>query len=749
MHIPFWKQNRLSRFLMLYIILCSLFFIFLITAIQLKSEYQKDIKAIHTTLESIQSNHLPGLASSTFELNTEQLGYQLQILVQLKDIHYAEIYEIVKGEKRTIINFGDETVSRDVIRNYPLKHIRGSGKSKIYGHLLVVASYSAIHQRLWEQAFVVSKTNGLGIFLLGISILLIIQLMITRHINAMLSHTKQLDLENLNQKLILQRRIKHSSKPDELDMLASAINTMQARLIAKTRENEKTKEALLDSEKLYRSLVENINIGITLVDQDHNIIMSNSAQGKMFCQDKALFTGKNCFKAFAGRDEICDDCPGLTAMQEGYARETTARWQNHDDGSFFFVKIRAFPIQDEHGFNKGFIEVVEDITEQRQTEEALRRSQKMDAIGQMAGGIAHDFNNILGIIIGNLSLLKRMVINDDKALKRIDTANKAAQRAADLTKQLLGFSRQQSEQAKPTDINRVIRDMDSLLIRSVTPEVEVELQLKNNLWLTDIDSADFEDAVLNLTLNARDAMPMGGKLTVETSNKILDAAYAKMNPAVTPGEYVEFSLNDTGIGMTADEQEHVFEPFFSTKPRGKGTGLGLSMVFGFIQRSKGHIKIYSEVGIGTTFRCYLPRSTNIHEEQRGFTIVESQLPEGQETVLVVDDEEALLSLAQEYLTMRGYTVFTASTGKQALQIIEKQPEIDLLFSDIVMPGGINGYELAEQAVILNPQLKVLLTSGYSSKTLSRNGQARFKENLLRKPYNHEEIATKVRFVLDN
>jgi signal transduction histidine kinase len=388
------------------------------------------------------------------------------------------------------------------------------------------------------------------------------------------------------------------------------------------------------------------------------------------------------------------------------------------------------------------------INEIKLNEEALRRSQKMEAIGQLTGGIAHDFNNILGAILGNIELLELQTVADEKTKKRFDTIKHSIQRAVDLTKQLLGFSRTEVTGAKVTNINEVIMNMQNLIIRSLTPQVEVKHQLSEDLWLTEINPGDFEDAMLNLALNARDAMPDGGKLSIETCNRSLDASYCALNPGIVPGDYVELAVSDNGLGISLEDQERIFEPFFTTKPPGKGTGLGLAMVFGFVKRSGGNIKIYSEPGIGSTFRLYLPRAKGTEQPLDSGSAQATNMPRGKETILVVDDEISLLQMVEETLRAQGYTVLTATNGKQALEILAAEPVIDMLFSDVVMPGGINGYELAEQAVASRPQLKVLLTSGYTEMAVARNGQARFNATLLNKPYTLMNLTQRVRQMLD-
>ena len=393
-------------------------------------------------------------------------------------------------------------------------------------------------------------------------------------------------------------------------------------------------------------------------------------------------------------------------------------------------------------------ERIEYEEERKKIETQLRQSQKMDAIGQLTGGIAHDFNNILGIIIGNLDLIKFSFTAEGKVLKYLTAIETSAERAAKVTKQLLGFSRQQAVDVSAVDINRAVSSMDVLTTLTVSPEIEVSENLISGLWLTDINFGDFQDALLNLIINARDAMSGGGRLTIETRNATLDAAYCSQYPNVIAGEYVQLSISDTGTGIPAELQERIFEPFYTTKAEGKGTGLGLAMVFGFIERSKGHINVYSESGVGTTFHLYLPRSVEQEETTEASEPQPTILPPGSETILVVDDEPGLVSLAQDSLQLLGYHVLTAMDGNQALEQLAAEPSISLLFSDVVMPGGLNGYQLAEKARETLPELKVLLTSGYTKKAVAQNGQAQFDANLLNKPYTQSELALQVRSMLD-
>ena len=417
------------------------------------------------------------------------------------------------------------------------------------------------------------------------------------------------------------------------------------------------------------------------------------------------------------------------------------------NGTIKHVQERFETFYDDTGRPLSSVGTVQDITERVIMEESLHRAQKMEIVGQLSGGIAHDFNNQLGIIIGFLDILKNDIVHDEEALYCVGHATKATLRCIDLTRQLLSFSRVHSKEKVVADLNGLLKDLETMIERSVTPEIEVQYFLTDELWRTEIDPGEFQDVILNLVINARDAMPGSGKLLIETTNKHLDTGYTTLNSGVEAGDYVLLMLSDTGSGISADTLKHIFDPFFTTKPEGEGTGLGMTMVYGFAKRNGGNIKVYSEPGVGTTIRLYLPRSTVSVATVQAKNDLE-ELPTGHESILIVDDEVELLHLADQYLSDLGYRTHLAETVAQALELLARDENIDLLFSDVVMPGGMNGYELAQQATQQRHNLKVLLTSGFTSKTMVHNGLARFSSHLLSKPYRKDDLAQHIRLVLD-
>jgi signal transduction histidine kinase/CheY-like chemotaxis protein len=396
-------------------------------------------------------------------------------------------------------------------------------------------------------------------------------------------------------------------------------------------------------------------------------------------------------------------------------------------------------------------------------EDTLRQAQKLEAVGQLTGGIAHDFNNLLTIIIGNLDTLQRRLSHSSPTqdashlaatlMKPLDLALQGARSAAQLTHRLLAFSRRQPLEPGRLDLNRLLAAMSELLRRTLGESISIETVLAGGLWPTFADANQLENALINLALNARDAMPNGGHLTIETANTYLDEAYSRRFGDITPGQYVQISVTDTGTGIAAEVIERVFEPFFTTKTAGEGSGLGLAMVHGFVKQSGGHVRIYSEVGHGTTVKIYLPRL--IQPEQSVAAppekaISTSQLPRAQpqETVLVVEDNAGVREYATSALEDLGYRVLEASDAREALRVLDGAPRIDMLFTDVVLPGAINGRELARKVLEGRAGVSVLFTTGYTRNAIVHHGRLDANVHLLNKPYTQQELARKVRELLD-
>lgn len=387
-----------------------------------------------------------------------------------------------------------------------------------------------------------------------------------------------------------------------------------------------------------------------------------------------------------------------------------------------------------------------DLTRQKEMEERLRQSQRLEAVGQLTGGIAHDFNNLLTVIMGNAEELAEQLSENDHLRLLAEMTRTAAERGADLTSRLLAFARRQPLEPKSTDVNRLVARMDGLLRRILAENVEIEFVRGAGLWSAFVDPSQFEAAILNLAVNARDAMPGGGRLTVETANAYIDEAYAGRHIEVAPGQYVMLSVSDSGVGMSPQVAARAFEPFFTTKETGKGSGLGLSMVYGFVKQSRGHVNIYSEEGQGTTVKIYLPRGDAA--EDVAVAPRADVEPRGSETILLVEDDELVRSYVEGQLKSLGYTVLAVENGSQALKIVAAREDIDLLFTDVVMPGGLNGPQLAQEAKKFRTALKVLFTSGYTENAIVHHGRLDRGVQLLSKPYRRQELAAKVRLVLN-
>jgi PAS domain S-box-containing protein len=439
------------------------------------------------------------------------------------------------------------------------------------------------------------------------------------------------------------------------------------------------------------------------------------------------------------------------AMREGTFQ--AEGWRFRKDGKRFWASVVIDPIYAPDGRLLGFAKITRDITERQEaaetlkrTERALIQSQKMETIGKLTGGVAHDFNNLLQIIAGNLQLLAREVVGMEQAERRIESALAGVRRGAKLAGHLLAFGRRQTLDPRVVNLGSVVQAMDETLQHALGEGVMVETTVAEDLWNTCTDVSQLENALLNLAINARDAMQGAGKLTVEIGNVTLDAAYAKEQVEVDAGDYVMLAVSDTGSGMPPEVVAQAFEPFFTTKPEGKGTGLGLSMVYGFVKQSRGHVKIYSEPGHGTTVKVYMPRS--LDSEDKVLPPDTGDVIGGTETILVAEDDDQVRSTAVETLRELGYQVLSAHDAEAALAVVRSGIKIDLLFTDVVMPGSIRSPDMVRMACDLLPGLAVIFTSGYTRNAIVHGGRLDPGVELLPKPYSREDLGRRVRRALE-
>jgi PAS domain S-box-containing protein len=509
------------------------------------------------------------------------------------------------------------------------------------------------------------------------------------------------------------------------------------------------REALRRTEEQFRMLVDSvIDYAIYMLSPEGRVTTWNAGARniKGYAADEVIGTH---FSRFYTDEDRADGLPErvlATAREQGRYHGEGVRVRK--DGTRFRADVVVDAIRDPDGRLVGFAKITRDVTQRVQLEEArqaLQHAQRLEAVGKLTGGVAHDFNNILQVIGGSLQLLGGMVAGLPAAQRHQQMALAAVDRGAKLSSQLLAFARRQPLQPYVLNPGRVVRNMEDLVRRAVGEHVEVETVVSASLWNTTLDPHQLENVVLNLAINARDAMPSGGKLTVELSNTMLDDTYVSAAHEVPPGQYVLLAISDTGTGMPPDVRERAIEPFFTTKGEGQGTGLGLSMAFGFVKQSGGHFRIYSEVGHGTTIKAYFPRA--LEAEQTLPEPVAHEVRGGTETILVVEDDPNVQATVVGMLSELGYQVLRADNAEMALAVLKAGVRCDLLFTDVVMPGKLKSTEMVRQARALLPDMKVLYTSGYTQNAIIHGGRLDPGVELLSKPYRSDRLAAKVRQLL--
>jgi PAS domain S-box-containing protein len=530
------------------------------------------------------------------------------------------------------------------------------------------------------------------------------------------------------------------------EALRKAHSHLEIRVEERTAELAKATDGLRQSEAQMRLVTDNIPVLVAYIDRDLIIRFANRPYGEFYGVSHHGIIGMHV-RDFVGTERLELGLPYAAKALAGEVTSNEGEWLPPNREKRYLRTTRV-PHFEDNGEVQGYFIIHIDLTEHHAREEQLHQAQKLEAVGQLTGGIAHDFNNLLTVVIGNLELAQEHFARGKDVTPLLERAQKGAMRGATLTHRLLAFSRKQALEPQNIDTQDLVRGMSDLFSRTLEESIEIEFMEDDELWRCKVDPSQLENALLNLAINARDAMDGVGKLTIETKNINLDDVYSATQAEVTPGQYVMVAVSDTGSGMPKNVIDHVFDPFFTTKEVGKGSGLGLSMVYGFVKQSGGNVTIYSEENFGTTVKMYLPRSGSeaeqLHHREKAV------VPKARgETILVVEDDPDVRTLSVALLSSLGYEVIVAADGPQALSMLEKSPRINLLFTDVVLPGGMNGPELAAEVARRQPGVRILYTSGYTEDAIIHQGWLNGGTELLHKPFSRADLERKVRASIDS
>jgi PAS domain S-box-containing protein len=531
--------------------------------------------------------------------------------------------------------------------------------------------------------------------------------------------------------------------------MVDSINLTSRRVTRAFADLQKSDEALRESEERFRSAFQNVATGSIVIGDTGIIEIFNTAAEEIFGYTADEVIGRNVAMLMPEPDSTRHDeyIRNYRVTGEakiiGVGRDVEGLRKN---GETFPMRLGVGEMR--VGGRSSFVSSISDLTEIKALEAKLIHAQKMEAMGLLTGGVAHDFNNLMAIMMGNAELLGDMLADNPQASTCVEDIIQAVERGSSLTQRLLAFSRKQLLSPKETDVSGLVLGLEDMLVRTLGETIELTVISGPDDCIAMIDPSQLELVIINLAVNAKDAMPQGGRLMIETATVTLDEEYTIQRDDLEPGEYIEVAVSDSGTGMAPDILARVFEPFFTTKEVGQGSGLGLSMVFGFAKQSKGHASIYSEIGKGTTVKVFLPRVSSGQGDAQDIRADTSEPKRGHERILVVEDDENVRNIPSAILRAAGYEVVEVVDGAQAIQVLRDKP-FDLLFTDVVLPGGMNGVEIAARAKRLLPNIKTLYTTGYTENTVIHNGDLDPGVTLVSKPYRRNELLEKVRALLDS
>jgi PAS domain S-box-containing protein len=750
-----WSYGGIGLRLLAAVLLFSSVVTLTLTVIQLYLDYDREVSVIETRLDEIGRSYLGSISESLWKLDQNQLELQLDGILRLPDIQAVEISEIADRPDPIRIAVGKRSPRSVITRRYPLHPVM-QGANRQIGVLYVEATLTEVYRQILNRALVILASQAAKTFLVSFFVVYMFHWLVTRHLVAVAGFVSGYNLARPPPPLRLDRQPPREA--DELDKVVDAFNGMCATLQraygdlrqvnAKLGRDllvlQQTEEGVRQSEQRFRDFAETASDWFWETGPAH-VFTYISDRLSDFGIDRAALIGKRHLDVATDREAEPQKWREHLATLERHQPFRNFEYTCSDlAGRQRHVRVNGRPMLAADGGFMGYRGTATDLTKQHEAEERLRQSQKMDAIGQLTGGVAHDFNNVLTVITGTIEIIQEGVADRPELAAMADLIVDAVTRGAEITSQLLTFARRQPLEPREIDVNGMVTGTVKLLKSILGEHIEIALVLANDAWSALADPSQLSAAIVNLAVNARDAMPGGGRLTLETANTVLDEVDA--SSGLKTGEFVMIAVTDTGEGIPADIRDRVFEPFFTTKGIGRGTGLGLSMVYGFAKQSGGSVEIDSEEGRGTVIKLYLPRSA-AWAAIKAEPVHATGTPRGHETILVVEDDALVQGYVIAQLGGLGYRTLVASDGAAALALVDQGIEFDLLFTDMIMPGGMNGRELAEAVLKRRGGVKVLYTSGYTDNAIVHEGRLDPGVALLSKPYRKSDLAQKIREVL--